>query len=176
MSTVARIACCLVLALAACGGDDASTCGVTDTSVSGVTLAASGETFGYDNFIWGQNNDCGVNSVTIRGGQVSPETSTAGIGLCIKQPGAVGTAAVSFADRTVIELVGATASAGDCSFGPAADASPIGTVTFTGFCTTVGTTYKVSFAAMVPGTKNCGPGNIEGTTLTLAGTALIHSQ
>lgn len=174
MDAASRIAVCLLLTLAACGDDDA-TCGVNDSQVSGATLSASGQSFGYGDFIWGLNNDCGVDSVTIRGGQKTPEVSLDGIGLCLKQPAAIGTAAVSFADRSVIELVGASASTGGCSFTRAADASPIGTVTFAGFCTTTGTTFSVSFAATVPGRKDC-DGTVESATLTLGGTALVHAQ
>lgn len=174
----ARFPCTLLAALAAaaCGGGDDTTCGVTDQTVSGATLTAGGESFGYGDFIWGQNNDCGTQSVTIRGGQTSPQAAEAGLGVCVRNPGAIGGLPVSFADRNVIELVGASASGGGCTYTPAIDAQPIGTVTFEGFCTTAGTIYKLTFDAIVPGRKVCGGGAPEGVELDLAGTALIRPQ
>jgi hypothetical protein len=173
-----RTPCALLLAasLAACGDDDGATCGVTDQTVSGATLAVDGTSFGYGDFIWGLNNDCGTSSVTIRGGQTSPASSSFGIGVCIRNPGAIGGAAVSFADRSVIELVGASAEGGGCTYTPALDAAPIGTVTFEGFCTTAGTIYKMTFDALVPGRRVCGGGAPEGVSLDLAGTALVRPQ
>lgn len=167
----------VALVAAACGDDDGdATCGVTDQTVSGAVLTAGDATFGYGNFIWGQNNDCGTQSVTIRGGQTTPQSSEAGIGLCVKNPGAIGAAAVSFASTSVIELVGASAKGGGCTYTPALDAQPVGTVTFEGFCTTAGTIYKVTFDAIVPGRKTCGGGAPEGIELDLSGTALIRPQ
>lgn len=169
---------CLLLATAAtgCGDDGGATCGVTDQTVSGATITVDGQSFGYGGFIWGLNNDCGQNSVTIRGGQVSPETSELGIGLCLPNPGAVGSAPLSFGSTTVVQLVGASASAGGCIFTPAFDAQAIGDVTFEGFCTTAGTIYKLTFDAIVPGRKVCAGGAPEGVTLELAGTALVRPQ
>jgi hypothetical protein len=165
------------LALTACGDDDGgNTCGVTDQTVSGATLTAGTATFGYGDFIWGQNNDCGTTSVTIRGGQTGPAASGFGLGLCVPNPAAIGSGAVSFADRSVIQLVGASASGGGCTYTPAIDAAPIGTVTFAGFCTTSGTVFKVTFEALVPGRKQCTGQAAEGAELVLAGTALIRPQ
>ena len=166
----------LATAATGCGGEGGETCGVTDQTVSGATITVDGQGFGYGGFIWGLNNDCGQNSVTIRGGQVSPETSELGIGLCLPSPGAVGTAPLSFASAGVIQLVGASASAGGCTFTPAFDAQAIGEVTFEGFCTAAGTIYKVTFDAIVPGRKVCTDGTPEGVTLELAGTALVRPQ
>jgi hypothetical protein len=171
-----RLLACALLAILSCGDDDGGECGVADQTVSGATLSTDGVTFGYGNFIWGLNNDCGQSSVTIRGGQVSPEPATAGLGLCLPNPGAIGSAPLSFANTAVVQLVGASAENDGCSYTPAFDAQAIGDVTFEGFCTTEGTIYKVTFDAVVPGRKVCEGGEPEGIMLDLAGTALVRPQ
>jgi hypothetical protein len=164
-------------ALAACSGGGGGECtGVGDAgaAATGATLTAGGQTFTYEGFIWGENNDCGMGSVTITGPQVTPVATGFGIGLCIPVPARIGAGPTTLADRNVVELVGASASADGCRFLPAAAARPSGTVTFGGFCTTPGATFTMSFAAQVAGTQTCGDAGVpEPTTLELGGTALV---
>jgi hypothetical protein len=158
-----------------CGGDDGDgeCVGVGDAgAVSGATITAGGETFAYGNFIWGANNDCGMNSITITGPQVTPAATGFGIGLCIPNPARITSAPAPLSDRTIVELVGASAMGGGCSYLPAAAAIPSGTVTFGGFCTTAGANFTMTFAGQIAGTRTC-TGAPEPVTIQLGGTAIV---
>lgn len=170
----------ILLVCAACGGGDGGggeCTGVGDAGAPGATLMVSGETFGYDNFLWGSNNDCGMSSVTISGPQVTPSATGFGIGLCIPNPARIGSTSVPLSDRTIVELVGASARSATCSFLPAAAAVPTGTVTFGSFCTVAGASFTMTFAAQVPGTRSCqDAGAPEPVTLQLGGTAVVRPR
>ena len=166
-----------MMLLVGCGDDDGNgeCAGVGDAGVSGATIAADTMTFGYGNFDWGKHNDCGTESITIQGRQVSPP-SDFGIGLCLPNPDAIGSAAVSLADTSLVELRGASAQSSTCIYQFLSTATPTGTVTFGGFCTTSGASFTVTFNGSVAGMKTCTGAAPEGTTLTLGGTALVNER
>ena len=165
-----RLAVVLLLA-SACGDDGGGACvGVGDAGVPGATITVGAESFGYGGFLWGENNDCGPDSVTVQGGQTSPP-SDFGIGLCVPDPDAVGAGPVPLG--SLVELRGAAAEAAGCVYQYTSTATPSGTVTFGGLCTAAGASFTVSFAATVPGTRTCAGGAAEPITMTLGGTALV---
>jgi hypothetical protein len=173
-----RAAFILLACAGACGGGGGETCtGVGDAGVAGATITAGGETFVYGNFDWGFNNDCGMRSITIQGGQVTPPAQGFGIGLCVPVVERIGSGPATLADRNVVELVGASASNGDCSFLPSAGAMPSGTVTFGGFCTEPGASFTVTFAGQISGTRSCTSGGApQPVTIQLGGTALVSPR
>jgi hypothetical protein len=158
-----------LLLLCACGGDD-------PPPPTGATLTVAGETFRYDGFIWGLNNDCGMRSVTIVGSQVEPAVTGPGIGLCLPDPDRVGAAPLPLADEALVELVGASAEGGGCLYARVPAAAASGTVTFAGLRTTAGARYTMSFAGSVAGTRSCGGGDPEPVTLELGGAARVTQR
>jgi hypothetical protein len=166
----------IIVGLAACGNGAEECRGVGDAGVSGATITVGSETFGYGGFDWGKNNDCGPESVTIQGRQVSPP-SDFGIGLCLPRPDDLGAAPVPLSDRTRIELRGAAAQAGGCTYQFSSSAAPSGTVTFGGLCTTAGAAFTMTLAGTVAGTRTCADaGPAEPITLVLGGTALVNAR
>ncbi len=177
----------LVLVLvAACGnGDSPGECrGLPDGGVAGatgVTLGDGTSSFRYDAFLWGENNDCpaagsSIVSVTINSAQTDPP-SDLGIGLCLPRPDVIGAGPISLADRNLVELVGASGSGDGCVLQPSFTTMPSGTVTFAGFCTTAGSSFTVTFAGSIAGTRTCeGGAPAENVTLTLAGTAIVRPR
>jgi hypothetical protein len=167
----------LMVLLAGCGDDagPGECTGVGDAGVSGATLAVDDTSFGYGNFDWGKHNDCGTESITIQGRQVSPP-SDFGLGLCLPDPSAIGAAAVSLADTSLVELRGASAQSASCIYQFLATATPTGTVTFGGFCTASGASFTLTFNGSVAGMKTCTGGAPEAVTLALGGTALVTER
>jgi hypothetical protein len=166
----------LMLLLAACGNGAEECRGVGDAGVSGATITVGAETFAYGGFDWGKHNDCGTESITIQGRQITPP-SNFGIGLCLPRPDAIGAAPVSIADTSLIELRGAAAESAACTYQFSGPNAPSGTVTFAGLCTTEGAAFTVTFAASVDGTANCpGADGPFGVTLLLGGTALVNAR
>ena len=174
----------LFMLLAACSDPAGKKCsGVADGGSAGeITLGAGGNTFGYSQFTWGENNDCPASgaqvvSVTISGAQTRPEVVGFGIGLCLPRPDRIGSAPVMLSDSALVQLVGASGSGGGCVVAPTSGAVPSGTVTFSGFCTTAGESFTMTLSGSVSGTRTCGDAGVpEAVTLALAGSALVSPR
>jgi len=173
-----RILASLILLGCGDGGTTPPECGVAPDAGSGVaTITVGTDVYDYSGFHWGKNNDCpatgsAVVSVTIRGNQTG---KASGLGLCLPRPDLIASAAIDLGDSTRVQLVGATAVAGACTstMGPT---KPIGTVTFAGFCTEAGTTFAMTLAGQVEGTKTCGTGPSTPVTLVIGGQTLVVAQ
>jgi hypothetical protein len=166
-----------IVLLAGCGDDggNGECTGVGDAGVSGATISVDNQTFGYGNFDWGKHNDCGVEQ-RHHPGPAGHAPSDFGIGLCLPNPDAIGSAPVSLADRSLVELQGASAQSSTCIYQFLATATPTGTVTFGGFCTTSGASFTVTFAGSVAAMRTCTGGAPEATALNLGGTALVTER
>lgn len=171
------------LALPACDGG--SKCGTDHPAgATAALITADGETFSYGQFIAGENNDCppaggstadGV-SVTILGKQ---EATAFPLTLCLPRPKKIGSGALDLANPDQVQLQDTSAKAQTgCSYTKFPGATPSGTVTFDGFCTTDGVAYNMTLAGQVMGIRSCpqdgGPPVQTQVTLTLAGTVLVQ--
>jgi hypothetical protein len=171
----------VLLGLAACGGPEVGkiTCGLAgDAGPGAVTVTVGADSAQISGFRWGANNDCPaagaqVISVTISGTQAPPAAAGFGIGMCLPRPDRIGAAPIDLGDDTMVQLAGASVSAGGCTLQKGKDAKPSGSLSFVGFCTETGSSYQVTFAGQVAGTKICGTGPTEEVVLQLAGTALV---
>ena len=171
---------CLLLLVCACGG---SCPGPGDAGVAGVVATSASDTATYGNFRWGANNDCPaagsspdaghVVSVTVIGEQVG-SGMMAGIGLCFPRPDLID-APIDLSDTTKVLFESMTAQVGDCRYTKAVG-TPLGTVSFGGFCTQMGAAFSIHFSGGVPANKQCGGGPTELVTMSLSGSAAVTAR
>jgi hypothetical protein len=166
----------LVPLVAGCPGDG-SRCGPPhDADVPGVEATVEGMRFGYGRFIATHARDCGLESTTIDGEQVSPTAEPFHLTICVIRGDLIGGAALSFADATVVDLVDVNARDADgCTISLDFTATPSGSVSFLGYCNEGGNGFLMTVSGSVAGFRACpadaGTGTPESITIGLSGTA-----
>jgi hypothetical protein len=180
-----RLVSCTALAalaaLAAACSDGSKTCGAAQPATAEATLVTAGaEAFRYADFHAAMAGDCPVElrgSVTITGRQVGSDFP---LTFCVRREKDVKTGEpISLADAGFIEVVDVSAlDPAGCSYEKDSGATPAGTITFDGFCTTGGTAFNLTLAGSIAGVRTCpasdaGPSSSTPVTLALAGSVLV---
>jgi hypothetical protein len=159
--------------LSACGDGPVLPPGAATIAIDPATVSVVG-------FTWGENNDCpaqgaSVISVTLRGHQ--SDASDFGLGFCLPRPDLIGATAIDLADTSLVLLVGASARLDNgCTVGLAPDALPTGTITFSGFGTHAGASFRIKLAGQVHGIERCGSGPSTPATMVLGGDVVVEPQ
>jgi hypothetical protein len=184
-----------VLALAACGDDDATeVCGPSDDAGDAITVSAESQVFRFASFTVAANNDCpapappaGLISVTIFSQQIEP-AGTGLITLCLPRPDLVEGVGVEVPldpdnhpaeadDRAHTIDVDADLGNG-CRWVLDAATPPDGTATFTGVCGDAEDArgFELALAGTVALIERCTGMPDRAVTATLAGSVVVSPE
>jgi hypothetical protein len=155
----------LVILLAGCPADPCT--GPGNAVAVGAAATVTGETVQYGAFVWGLNNDCGPDSLTVVGTQQGGGT----LNFCIVMPADV--MSMEVVDLVGVQQLGISGSlSGGCSFRRKVGGAVAATATVSGFCTKAGASWSLQLGGTVAGVKSCPAATDSDVTITLGGVAV----